>query len=85
MLPLVAGPSQQWGETPVAFVTTSGVDVDPETLREWANNQLGKAQRISEIRIIDSLPRSPIGKILKRELRDRLTRKRSGSLSGLSQ
>ena len=69
---VVAASSKQWGETPVAFVTTSGVDVDPETLREWANNQLGKAQRISEIRIIDSLPRSSIGKILKRKLRDLL-------------
>ena len=70
---VVAAPSQQWGETPVAFVTIKQCsNIDPENVREWGNNQLGKAQRISEIRIIDSLPRSPIGKILKRELRDLL-------------
>jgi acyl-CoA synthetase (AMP-forming)/AMP-acid ligase II len=73
---VVAGPSQQWGETPVAFVTVSSKsiegNIEPEKLCEWANKQLGKAQRISEIRIIDSLPRSPIGKVLKRELRDLL-------------
>ena len=83
---VVAAPSQQWGETPVAFVTVKeGSSIDPENVREWANKQLGKAQRISEIRIIDSLPRSSIGKILKRELRDRLTDKGRVSLSESSQ
>ena len=43
---------------------------DAEALRQWANSQLGKAQRISEVKMIDELPRSPIGKVLKRELRD---------------
>jgi acyl-CoA synthetase (AMP-forming)/AMP-acid ligase II len=66
--------SDRWGETPVAFVTL-GVDakVDAETLRRYANDSLGKHQRISEVRIIDALPRSAIGKVLKRELQDRLT------------
>jgi len=68
---VVAAPSEQWGETPVAFVVIKqDADVTTESIREWANKQLGKAQRISEIRFLDELPRSPIGKILKRELRD---------------
>ena len=68
---VIAAPSEQWGETPLAFVVvaaTAGA-LDAEGLRVWANSQLGKAQRISEIRLIDELPRSPIGKVLKRELR----------------
>ena len=38
----------------------------------WTNNQLGKTQRLSALHPIDELPRSAIGKVLKRELRDRL-------------
>ena len=68
---VIAAPSEQWGETPLAFVVlTPGVNLDAEELRQWANGQLGKAQRISEVRVIGGLPRSPIGKVLKRELRD---------------
>jgi len=72
---VVAAPSEQWGETPVAFVVCKDShEIKSEEVRQWANQQLGKAQRISEVRIIDSLPRSPIGKILKRELRDQYFR-----------
>jgi acyl-coenzyme A synthetase/AMP-(fatty) acid ligase len=37
---------------------------------EWVNARLGKTQRLSELRLVESLPRSAIGKVLKRELRD---------------
>ena len=37
---------------------------------QWANAQLGKTQRLAALRLIDELPRSAIGKVLKRELRD---------------
>jgi len=45
---------------------------DPEELRSFANDSLGKTQRIAEVRIIDALPRSAIGKVLKRERQDQL-------------
>ncbi len=61
--------SQRWGETPVAFVVARAA-VTPTTLRDWANERLGKTQRIAAVEIVDTLPRSAIGKILKRELRD---------------
>ena len=43
---------------------------DLEAIRERANQQLGKGQRLSGLERRDELPRSTIGKILKRELRD---------------
>jgi acyl-CoA synthetase (AMP-forming)/AMP-acid ligase II len=69
---VVGMPSPQWGETPVAFVVpASGATLDAAALREWTNARLGKLQRVAAVRVLDALPRSPIGKILKRELRAR--------------
>lgn len=66
--------SEAWGETPVGFyVPHTGVDASVEEIREWTNAQLGKTQRLSALHAIDELPRSAIGKVLKRELRDQLT------------
>ncbi|HET7400604.1 MAG TPA: class I adenylate-forming enzyme family protein [Usitatibacter sp.] len=63
--------SDRWGETPVAFVVPRrGVALDATALMGWANAQLGKVQRLSDVRVVEELPRSPIGKVLKRELRD---------------
>ena len=41
-----------------------------EDLRSWFNQQVGKTQRLSGLRLIDEMPRSAIGKVLKRELRE---------------
>lgn len=66
---VVGAPSPEWGETPVAFVTIKHqASANAAEIRSLANAGLGKMQRITEVRIIDSLPRSAIGKVLKREL-----------------
>ena len=68
---VVGVPSLAWGETPIAFVTLwPDKKIAAEDLRAWANGHLGKTQRLTKIEIVDVLPRSSIGKVLKRELRD---------------
>lgn len=64
-------PSVQWGETPLGLVVVKPGHQDSGLeILEWANRQLGKGQRISAIELRAELPRSTIGKVLKRELRE---------------
>jgi long-chain acyl-CoA synthetase len=70
---VVGMPSMAWGETPVAFVVAKEGFLTrswPSELMTWANAQLGKTQRLAAVQRVAELPRSAIGKILKRELRD---------------
>jgi len=63
-------PHERWGETPLALiVATPGVTPDLEVMRTWANDQLGKHQRIAAIEVRDELPRNPAGKVMKADLR----------------
>ena len=63
--------SDAWGETPVGFYVAC--DATPvETVLADINAKLGKTQRLSALHAIAELPRSAIGKVLKRELRDRV-------------
>ncbi len=68
--------SEQWGETPVGFVVLKpGVGEDAlEDIRQTANARLGKTQRVSALHAIAEMPRSHIGKLLKTELRELVTK-----------
>jgi len=64
-------PSAQWGETPLALVVpVAGADTSAEELLRWTNEQVGKTQRLAAVEYRGELPRSALGKVLKRELRE---------------
>ncbi len=68
---VVGVPSEKWGETPAAFVVLQpGHRASADELLDWTNAQVGKNQRLGHLQFLDELPRSAIGKVLKRELRD---------------
>ena len=69
---VVGMPSEAWGETPVGFYVSRD-DTPAADVLAWVNGQVGKTQRLAALHAVDELPRSAIGKVLKRELRDRLT------------
>ena len=68
---------ERFGERPWAFVVAER-DAKPEALRAaieaHSRQRLGKLKWPSEIRFVDALPRSATGKVLRRVLRERLTR-----------
>jgi long-chain acyl-CoA synthetase len=71
---VVGRPDPSVGEIPVAFIAPDGTGtLDPEKACAAVNDQLLPYQRIREIRVIESLPVSAAGKVLKRELREQLT------------
>ena len=63
-------PSERWGETPLGLIVLrGGAKRTGKDICAAANQRLGKSQRLARVEIRESLPRSSIGKILKRELR----------------
>ncbi|MFL6647818.1 MAG: class I adenylate-forming enzyme family protein, partial [Sulfurifustaceae bacterium] len=74
---VVGVPSERWGETPVAFIVRQpGAKATAEELLAWVNERVGKTQRLAAVELTSSLPRSAIGKVLKRELRDDFRKKK---------
>jgi malonyl-CoA/methylmalonyl-CoA synthetase len=60
--------SAEWGETVVAYVVG---DPDLDSLREWAAAELAPFKQPREVRLVPSLPRNALGKVVRGELRER--------------
>jgi long-chain acyl-CoA synthetase len=70
---VVGRPDPAVGELPVAFVVAPGFDeADGEKLRAAVNADLLPYQHIRELRLVEEIPVSAAGKVLKRELRELL-------------
>ncbi|MDM0015152.1 AMP-binding protein [Variovorax sp. J22P168] len=73
---VVGVPDERFGERPVAFVVpargtaTSGPDTLIASVRSHCESHLGRIKRPSDFRVVESLPRSPTGKLLRRRLRE---------------
>lgn len=62
---VVGVPDDDLGQRIVAFVVG---DADPDQLIQFVAEQLSAHKRPREVRIVDSLPRNAMGKVLKKEL-----------------
>lgn len=61
----------RYGDVPIAFVElVSGASVTESELLEYANAKLAKYKKIRVLKIVEQLPASAAGKVLRRELRD---------------
>ncbi|MFC9386976.1 class I adenylate-forming enzyme family protein [Streptomyces venezuelae] len=80
---VVAGRSESAGEIPVAFVVLRpGVEpadgLADEVMAHLAE-QVAPYQKVRAVHVVDALPLTPTGKILKTDLRDRLAKAAGGS------
>jgi acyl-CoA synthetase (AMP-forming)/AMP-acid ligase II len=59
------------GEVPKAFVVPVGKLADPEPVLRFVAERVAPYKRIRAVEIVDSIPKSPSGRILRRYLRER--------------
>nr|UUJ74916.1 4-coumarate:CoA ligase [Cephalotaxus hainanensis] len=61
------------GEVPVAFVVKSeGADISEQEIKDFIAKQVVFYKRLYKVYFVDSIPKSPSGKILRKDLRARL-------------
>jgi len=70
---VVGLPRAGGGERVVAeVVARNGADVDVEKVRNWCRERLAAYKVPREVVVVDELPKSMLGKVLRKEVRDRL-------------
>ncbi|MQA73562.1 MAG: AMP-binding protein [Solirubrobacterales bacterium] len=67
---VVGRPDPARGEVPVAHVVPAG-NASPKELAEYVASRLARHKRLHDVRIVESLPRAPSGKLLRYLIRDR--------------
>jgi long-chain acyl-CoA synthetase len=68
---VIGTPHERWGEAVTALVVPRDDSIDENELVAFARERLAGYKLPRTIEVVDELPRTPSGKVLKRELRDR--------------
>jgi acyl-CoA synthetase (AMP-forming)/AMP-acid ligase II len=69
---VVGVPHDKWGETPKAVVVLRpGQHTSAEELIDWTRDKVGAIKRATSVDFAEDLPKSPLGKVLRREVRAR--------------
>jgi acyl-CoA synthetase (AMP-forming)/AMP-acid ligase II len=67
---VVGQADEKCGEVPVAYVVPRS-ELDGEELRRWVADRVAPYKRLEDVRVVDALPRTPSGKLLRRSLREK--------------
>ena len=68
---VIGVPDEEAGELPKAFVVAAGDELDADQMMDWVAGQVSPQKKIRLVELVDEIPKSPSGKILRRILRDR--------------
>jgi acyl-CoA synthetase (AMP-forming)/AMP-acid ligase II len=66
---VIPRPDDTHGEVPVALVVPSG-ELDTDELIAWVAERVAPHKRVRAVRLVDAIPRTPSGKLLRRVLID---------------
>ena len=75
---VIALPDAEAGEVPKAFVAASN-SITPEEIMEFVAEHVAPYKRVRALEIVEEIPKSPSGKILRRVL---IERERTGAMAG---
>jgi acyl-CoA synthetase (AMP-forming)/AMP-acid ligase II len=67
---VVGRPDEEAGEIPVAFVVADGLE--PDAVLAWVAERVAPYKKLRGIEMVDEIPKSASGKILRRELVERM-------------
>ena len=67
---VIGVPDERWGEAVKAIIVkTADADITAGEVLDWARERIAGYKLPKSVDFIETLPRNPTGKILKRELR----------------
>ena len=80
---VVGVPHEKWGETPKAVVVLrNDQHADEQQLIDWTREKVGSVKRVTSVDFTDALPKSAVGKVLRREVKKRLWADASHTIAG---
>jgi acyl-CoA synthetase (AMP-forming)/AMP-acid ligase II len=68
---VIGVPDEEAGELPKAYVVPAGDDLDGDELMAWVGERVAPQKRVRLVELTDEIPKSPSGKILRRQLVER--------------
>jgi acyl-CoA synthetase (AMP-forming)/AMP-acid ligase II len=80
---VVGVPHAKWGETPIAVVVpVVGASPEPDELIALTRERVGSVMKVTRVEFVDELPKSGVGKVLRRVVRERFWEDRSERVAG---
>jgi acyl-CoA synthetase (AMP-forming)/AMP-acid ligase II len=80
---VVGVPHEKWGETPIAVVVPApGASPDPDELIALTRDRVGSVMKVTRVEFVDELPKSGVGKVLRRVVRERFWEGRGERVAG---
>ena len=67
---MISIPDEEAGEVPKAFVVTNG-SITPEDVTQFVAEHVAPYKKVRAVELVDEIPKSPSGKILRRVLIER--------------
>ncbi len=66
-------PSAKWGESPLAVIVPKEEGLEAAEVLEFCKGKVAPFKAIKAVEFVETIPRNPSGKILKRELREQFS------------